>query len=154
MVKKSLGICTLAKIGLWLRACQKAEANAAHKAGGYSFKIIVLNFPSLPCPMLAILGSSSTTRHCRIDIPKVGKFRERIIVGLADTAPRSPCANYSHNLKPGNCKSRLSRGVFQMDADVSFGGRAGCSIAPHPPFTYKTVIIRKQKSMSWLPTKI
>ena len=141
------GISTEAQTGKLLRECQKDVARAPQRLGWYSFNTIVLNFPSTPLPMLTPFGSSSTTLHCRICNPRVGRFSARIIVGLAETAPRSPCAN-SHNLKPGNCSNNWRIGVFQIDADVGLGGLAGCSSAPHPHISYRTLIIMRLKNMS------
>ena len=129
---KLQGICTSASTGMELSVCTKDVANVPHKAGGYSLSTNVRNFPSIPCPMLAPLGKSSTTRQDRICWPRVGRFSDSSIVGLAEIAPKRPCAN-SHRWKPGSCSNKLIKGVFQMDADVSLGGLAGCSRAPHPP---------------------
>ena len=93
--KNSLGICTSASRGKSLNVCQKLVASAPQKAGGVLFEHHCPKFPITSPPNTHLSrGSSLVILQRQICTPKLGKFKVSTMVGFAEMAPKSPCANF------------------------------------------------------------
>ena len=110
-------------------ALAKLSASALHIAGGYSLRADVCHLPWSSRPMEEANGSSLETLPFQICSTISGRFRDKIVVGLGDLAPKRPWAK-SKQRTPGRRQSKSAIDVLQIDALSSSLGRAGCSNAP------------------------
>ena len=148
------GSCTSGQIGPSKMPKEKALAKARHKEGGYSFKIVVLQWPNASHPTARARGRSLQTRCWWRYSIMLCMLMTRRSVGFRVGAPIRPCAKRRREA-PGSWMITSIKARRQMEAASSrSSGSAGCSRIPKACTAAISIIASIAKPRRMFPMSI